>query len=323
MRRKTRTTPPGVQESRRTPKPTTRPLLYIVFRRDDRRGSRQLKDAEREPWTAPRETQPGDVALFYLTGPKRGIWAIGRAATKAELGEPGEWAKGDRRAYFVQHTNVILFSSPVTLDELRNQFPKWTFWNNLRGRRAHLVPEEYRAQLARIVAEKIPSARDLLSSWLSRTEERGQPRYDSWPRSVTTVRRLVRDSAFGKRVRQKSGGRCAACAADTDYEKLGILQAAHIRPVEQGGPDELRNALALCPNHHALFDEGFWTVDHKDGRKIVLRPTLPPEIKQTFDGQLRCNWSLDPKELKWHQENVFNKPRKLKNSRRTTPWCGA
>ncbi len=311
MRRQTRTTPRRAQESRRTLKPTTRPLLYIVFRRDDGRGPSQLKDAEREPWTAPRETQPGGVALFYLTGPKRGIWAIGRAATEAAPGKPGKWAKGNRPAYFVQHTNVILFSSPITLDELRNRFPKWTFWNNLRGRRAHLLPEEYRAQLARIVAEKNPSARDLLSPWLSDTEEREQPRYDSGRRSVATVRRLVRDSTFGKLVRQESGGRCAACAADTDYEGLGILQAAHIRPVEERGPDELGNALALCPNHHALFDEGFWTVDHKDGRKIVLQPTLPPEIKQTFRGALRCNWRLDPKELKWHGDNVFRKRSKL------------
>ena len=28
-----------------------------------------------------------------------------------------------------------------------------------------------------------------------------------------------------------------------------------------GGPDTLRNGMALCPSHHAAFDRGFYTLD--------------------------------------------------------------
>jgi putative restriction endonuclease len=36
-----------------------------------------------------------------------------------------------------------------------------------------------------------------------------------------------------------------------------VVEAAHIRPVEDGGPDDLTNGLALCPTHHRLFDKGY------------------------------------------------------------------
>lgn len=78
------------------------------------------------------------------------------------------------------------------------------------------------------------------------------------------VRPKARDSWFARRVRTKSLGQCAACIVDIDYEALRVLEAAHIQSVEADGPDNVNNALPLCPTHHRLFDEGLWSIGADD-----------------------------------------------------------
>ena len=46
------------------------------------------------------------------------------------------------------------------------------------------------------------------------------------------------------------------------------IQAAHVRWHSQEGPDEIPNALALCPLHHALFDLG--VVGITEDRRICV-----------------------------------------------------
>jgi hypothetical protein len=87
-----------------------------------------------------------------------------------------------------------------------------------------------------------------------------------------------------------------------EYAAVGILETAHIRAVEVNGPDELANALALCPNHHALFDEGFWTVEQ--GR-LAFSAALPPALRGTFAETLSCGWTLAPEHLEWHRRERF------------------
>jgi len=278
--------------------------LYIVFRRDDGRGADQLKDATKQPWTAPKNARPGDVALFYLTGLSAGIHAIGQTTTVAKPDEPGDWATGDRSYFFARHARLRILPHPLTLQEIRERFPSWKRWSNLRGVHVHIVPEGYRAPLADILARTNPSARNLLSPWLPNEPGTREPTPQLTVRAIGTVRRRLRDSTFGRQVRNASGGECAACRSRTNYDALRILEAAHIRPAEHNGSDTLANALALCPNHHALFDEGFWTVD---GKRIVLRQGLATQVRRTFRRALRCDWTLDPGELEWHRLNVFSK----------------
>lgn len=62
--------------------------------------------------------------------------------------------------------------------------------------------------------------------------------------------RLVRDAKFGPAVKAAYGFGCAVCAAQLD-----IIEGAHIIPAsEDDGEDEVWNGIALCPNHHTLFD---------------------------------------------------------------------
>jgi putative restriction endonuclease len=50
--------------------------------------------------------------------------------------------------------------------------------------------------------------------------------------------------------------RCAFCGLG-----LGLVQAAHLRPVREEGADQVRNGVAACPTHHAAFDAGLVVID--------------------------------------------------------------
>jgi putative restriction endonuclease len=78
-----------------------------------------------------------------------------------------------------------------------------------------------------------------------------------------------RDSGFRKRVLTAYEYGCAVCGFDVRLGSVSIaLDAAHIRWVQAGGPDEESNGLALCVLHHKLFDLGAFTLG-KDGRLLV------------------------------------------------------
>jgi putative restriction endonuclease len=105
--------------------------------------------------------------------------------------------------------------------------------------------------------------------------------------------------------------RCAV----TGEKALPALDAAHIRPVAEGGQHRLDNGLLLRSDVHRLFDAGYVTVT-PDGRFLVSR-----RIKDDFDngepyvpyhGQkiwLPQDPTRQPNRhlLEWHADEVFLK----------------
>jgi putative restriction endonuclease len=76
-------------------------------------------------------------------------------------------------------------------------------------------------------------------------------------RSRITATRLIRDPRFSADVKREYDFACAVCTA-----QLGIIEAAHIIPAsEEAGADEVWNGIALCPNHHRLFDSRLFVID--------------------------------------------------------------
>lgn len=66
-----------------------------------------------------------------------------------------------------------------------------------------------------------------------------------------------RDPTFRMRVLDAYDARCAVCDQDLRVGDAPLdLEAAHIRPVRDDGPDEIKNGLALCSLHHRAFDRG-------------------------------------------------------------------
>ena len=81
------------------------------------------------------------------------------------------------------------------------------------------------------------------------------------PIAELVTRRPVRDAAFAAAVRDAYDRTCA-------FTGLKIIngggrpevEAAHIRPVEEHGPDSVRNGIALCRTAHWLFDRNLITL---------------------------------------------------------------
>lgn len=103
-----------------------------------------------------------------------------------------------------------------------------------------------------------------------------------------------------------------ACAV-TQEHSLPVLDAAHIRPFADGGPNSPSNGIALRTDLHRLFDRGYVTVD-EDERLVVGQ-----RLKLDFDNG-RSYYSLSgqplklpaepalrpsPAALAWHRDQVF------------------
>jgi putative restriction endonuclease len=107
------------------------------------------------------------------------------------------------------------------------------------------------------------------------------------------------------------GYRCAV----TGDKIRPVLQAAHIRPLPQGGEHRLDNGLLLRSDVHTLFDRGYLAVDPK--HRLVVSPRLREEFDNGDEFYARAA-SKEPiavparradhpnKEfLEWHMEEVF------------------
>lgn len=129
------------------------------------------------------------------------------------------------------------------------------------------------------------------------------------PMVQSLVSRPFRDRAFRRAIMEAYDGRCAI----TGFKLVnggGRLeaQAAHIRPVEHGGPDSVRNGLALSGTAHWMFDRGLIgfaddlsilvhrKVNDRESVEAVINKTgrlLPPAIEA---------YHPHPQFLSWHRQ---------------------
>ena len=94
-------------------------------------------------------------------------------------------------------------------------------------------------------------------------------------RGRVTATRLARDGRFSALIKIQYAYACAVCAV-----QLEIVEGAHIIPVrEAGSSDDVWNGVALCPNHHDLFD----------GSAFLIRPDLEVRVDQERVEYFRAN----------------------------------
>ena len=77
------------------------------------------------------------------------------------------------------------------------------------------------------------------------------------PRKRVEISRRDRDPRFVFRVLERYGAVCAVCGLEVG----GLVDAAHIIPVADGGSNDPRNGLPLCPTHHRAFDQDAFTIN--------------------------------------------------------------
>ncbi len=111
----------------------------------------------------------------------------------------------------------------------------------------------------------------------------------------TLVNRKVRDANFRRQVCQAYDDTCAVTGLRIiNGGGRSEVQAAHVWPVEHGGPDVVQNGIALSGTVHWLFDRHLISLTD-DYRLIVAHNRVPEELRSLFERQLdRIRLPQDP-----------------------------
>ena len=127
-----------------------------------------------------------------------------------------------------------------------------------------------------------------------------------------TVSRIVRDRIFRRIVLRAYSERCAISGLKLiNGSGRAEVAAAHIRPVEENGPDIVSNGIALSGTVHWMFDRGLLSLSD-DLQILVSRQTNDPEgVRALVNGS---GYALPPQRsferphpsfLRWHREHRF------------------
>lgn len=205
----------------------------------------------------------GDWIVYYepvkVVG-TRGYFAV--AKVQEIIPDPG--AEGMYLAIiesgtFLPFINPVPFSGPEGVIETGVLNPL----GQLSGRAQSAVRNLSNADFVRIVEKGLEDVEPVLP----RVDESGASGFDEAPtpflpeqeriRVSTLTSRLVRDRVFRKVVLQAYDERCAITGLRLiNGGGRAEVEAAHIRPVEKGGPDIVGNGIALSGTAHWMFDRG-------------------------------------------------------------------
>lgn len=124
--------------------------------------------------------------------------------------------------------------------------------------------------------------------------------------------RLVRDRLFRRRVVAAYDSRCAVTGLKLiNGGGRAEVEAAHIRPVERGGPDIVTNGIALSGTVHWMFDRGLIALSD-DLEILVSRQANDPDSIRSLIN--KTGFAISPKRalerphpafLAWHREHCF------------------
>jgi putative restriction endonuclease len=128
---------------------------------------------------------------------------------------------------------------------------------------------------------------------------------------ATLSQRPFRDRAFAAAIKTAYRDTCAVTGLKIiNGGGRSEVQAAHIRPVAEHGPDSVRNGIALSSTVHWMFDRGLISVDD-DYSILTAGRSIPDTMQQLIrpDRQLRLPTRVEDwphrQFLKYHREQVF------------------
>jgi Predicted restriction endonuclease len=131
-------------------------------------------------------------------------------------------------------------------------------------------------------------------------------------RVASLASRLVRDRLFRRRVVEAYDARCSVTGLKLiNGGGRAEVEAAHIRPVERGGPDIVTNGIALSGTVHWMFDRGL--IGLSDDLEILVsrQANDPDSIRSLINS---TGFAIPPKRplerphpvfLSWHREHCF------------------
>ena len=144
-------------------------------------------------------------------------------------------------------------------------------------------------------------------------EEQAPFQFDEQRERVSfTVSRIVRDRVFRGIVLRAYDQRCAISGLKLiNGGGRAEVAAAHIRPVEAGGPDIVNNGIALSGTAHWMFDRGL--IGLADDLQILIsRQANDQDAVRSFINHSGCAFPPlrqsdrpHPHFLQWHREHCF------------------
>jgi putative restriction endonuclease len=144
-------------------------------------------------------------------------------------------------------------------------------------------------------------------------EERAPFLYEDERERVSSyTSRIVRDRVFRRIVLEAYDSRCAITGLKfINGGGRAEVQAAHIKPVEHHGPDDIRNGIALSGTVHWMFDRGLIGLGD-DLEVLVSRQVNDAEsvwglVNKTRRATVPANPAHRPHPayLAWHREHCF------------------
>lgn len=131
-------------------------------------------------------------------------------------------------------------------------------------------------------------------------------------RRESLTSRVVRDHVFRRIVLRAYDERCAITGLKLiNGGGRAEVNAAHIRPVEENGPDIVNNGIALSGTVHWMFDRGLISLGN-DLEILISRQINDPSGILNFVNKSgfahhpkSSNHYPHPRFLEWHRENRF------------------
>lgn len=127
--------------------------------------------------------------------------------------------------------------------------------------------------------------------------------------AFSTTNRALRDRNFRKTVIEAYDKTCAITGLRLiNGGGRAEVEAAHIRPVEHDGPDDVRNGLALSGTVHWMFDRGLIGITDEGDIKISRKVNDVSQVQSLIPTDSRAILPKRPEQqphpafLNWHRE---------------------
>lgn len=124
--------------------------------------------------------------------------------------------------------------------------------------------------------------------------------------------RIVRDRVFRRVVLDAYDSRCALTGLKLiNGGGRAEVEAAHIKPVEQSGPDSVSNGLALSGTAHWMFDRGLIGLDDDLGILVSRQVNDPDSVWSLVNKSRRAAVPANPahrphpRYLAWHRAHCL------------------
>ena len=242
----------------------------------------------------------------------RGYFAI----AKVERVIPDPTAEGMYLA-LIEPTSYLDFVHPVPFSDAAGMVVEQGLLNErgrISGRAQSAVRPLAPRDFERIVALGLGEGDPVLPRLpLGLAEEPPSFTFEEYrDRKSFTVSRIVRDRLFRQNVLRAYSDRCAISGLKLiNGGGRAEVAAAHIRPVEENGPDIINNGIALSGTVHWMFDRGLLSLSD-DLQILVSRQINDPDgigaLINKNGHAFSPQRALDrphPRFLQWHREHRF------------------